>query len=91
MWGHEYVITSLLENAVSWKIKRGGPHPLRLRTLTTSFGATRTVCVEGALTWLVVQLRASMVPGKGMEDKDKPDQTVTYFLISSPLDWRRKR
>ena len=27
MWGHECVITSLLENVVSWKIKRGGPHP----------------------------------------------------------------
>jgi hypothetical protein len=27
VWGHEYVITSLLENAVSWKkLKRGEPH-----------------------------------------------------------------
>ena len=25
MWGHEYVNTSLLENAVSWEINEGGP------------------------------------------------------------------
>ena len=50
MWGHEYVITSLLEIAV-WENKRdypqlrGAPHP-------TSFEATRIVCLECALARL---------------------------------------
>jgi hypothetical protein len=51
VWGHEqyeYVITSLLENVVSWKIKRGGPHPSGYPHLP-SFTATRYVCLGGAL------------------------------------------
>jgi hypothetical protein len=72
VWGHEYVITSLLErervlfigtqfsilytsmyspagaNAVSWKIKRGGPHPLGYPQ-PTSFITTRHVCLGVAL------------------------------------------
>ena len=48
LWVHEYVITCLLENAVSWKIKRGGPHPLGYPQ-PTSFTVMRHVCLGGAL------------------------------------------
>jgi hypothetical protein len=42
VWGHEYVITSLLENAVSRKIKRGRPPDRRL-TLNSSHSRPRAM------------------------------------------------
>ena len=48
MWGHEYVITSLFENAVSWKINEGGRQSEATPHLP-SFTATRHVCLGGAL------------------------------------------
>ena len=48
VWGHEYVITSLLENVVSWKINEGSP-PSEAHPHLPSFKATRYVCLGGAL------------------------------------------
>ena len=48
MWGHEYVITSLLEIAVS-KNKTRRPPSAGGTLDRTSFAATRSVCLEGAL------------------------------------------
>ena len=44
MWGHEYAITSLLENAVSWKVNEGGRQSETTLNLPTST-ATRHVCL----------------------------------------------
>ena len=46
-WGHEYVITSLLENAVSWKINEGGRQSEATLNLPSST-PTRHVCLGGA-------------------------------------------
>ena len=48
VWGHKYVITSLLEIAVCGNIKTRCPHPLGNLYLP-SFTTTRHVCLGGAL------------------------------------------
>jgi hypothetical protein len=48
VWGHEYVITSLLKISVS-KNKTRRPPPAGGTLDRTSFAATRSVCLEGAL------------------------------------------
>jgi len=48
LWGHEqyeYVITSLLENVVSWKIKRGGPPSVGIPSSTLIHG--HALCLSG--------------------------------------------
>ena len=45
VWGHEYVITSLLENAVSWKTKRGGPPSVVV--LSTYLIQSHAPCLSG--------------------------------------------
>ena len=44
MWGHEYVITSLLENAVSWKVKRGGPPSVGVPSTFSSRPRSHAAC-----------------------------------------------
>ena len=68
-WGHEYVITSLLENAVILEtIKKRGDPPLEANLTYPHSRPTRHVCLGGALarpcTILVPLRRRWLVRGK---------------------------
>ena len=75
MWGHEYVITSLLENVVSWKINEGGRRSEAYPQSTLIHG--HALCLSG-------RRPSSAVHHFGRRGESKPKQVYAgmQFFVS---------